>query len=43
MDTAKIGNLLSCFPENELLDFVNVPFGKALPITKRLKPIICGE
>lgn len=43
MDTAKVANLMSCCPENELLDFVNAPFGKGQPIKKQLKPIICGE
>ena len=43
MDTAKVANLMSCCPENELLDFVNAPFGKGQPIKKQLKPLICGE
>lgn len=41
MDTAKIVNLYTAFPEADFLDFVNAPLGKGLPITKPLKPLIC--
>ena len=43
MDTAKVANLLSCCPENELLDFTNAPVGKGQPVTKPLKPLICSK
>ena len=41
MDTAKLMNLYTCFPDAELLDFVNAPLGKGLPVTKPLLPLIC--
>ncbi|KAI5849833.1 alcohol dehydrogenase [Tricharina praecox] len=41
MDTAKIVNLYTAYPEADFLDFVNAPLGKGLPITKQLKPLIC--
>ena len=43
MDSAKVANLFSCYPESDLMDFVTVPFGKGKPILKQLKPLICGE
>ena len=39
MDTAKVANLYSCYPDAEILDFVNAPVGKGLPIAKKLKPL----
>lgn len=35
-------NLYSCYPEADLLEFVNAPIGKARPIEKKLKPLIAG-
>ena len=43
MDTAKAANLYLCCPENDLLDFMNAPIGKGMPVTKTLKPLICGK
>jgi hypothetical protein len=40
MDTAKVANLFSCYPDAELLDFVNAPVGKGKPIDKQLKTLI---
>ncbi|KAG5300338.1 alcohol dehydrogenase [Histoplasma capsulatum G186AR] len=33
-------NLYCVYPEADFLDFVNVPLGKGLPITRTLKPLI---
>ncbi|KAJ9619905.1 hypothetical protein H2203_008179 [Taxawa tesnikishii (nom. ined.)] len=40
IDTAKLMNLYTCFPEADFLDFVNAPLGKGLPIQGKLKPLI---
>ena len=40
IDTAKLMNLYTNFPEADFLDFVNAPLGKGLPITKPLSPLI---
>ena len=40
IDTAKLMNLYTTFPEASFLDFVNAPLGKGLPVTKKLKPLI---
>ena len=40
IDTAKLMNLYTNFPNADFLDFVNAPLGKGLPITKALFPLI---
>src|SRR5207248_10073297 len=40
IDTAKLMNLYTCFPDADFLEFVNAPLGKGLPITKALKPLV---
>ncbi|PWN48123.1 putative alcohol dehydrogenase [Violaceomyces palustris] len=41
MDTAKVANLFTCYPEADLLEFVNAPIGRGTPIDKQLRPLIC--
>ncbi|SNX85409.1 probable alcohol dehydrogenase [Melanopsichium pennsylvanicum] len=41
MDTCKVANLFSCYPEADLLEFVNAPIGRGTPIDKVLKPLLC--
>lgn len=40
IDTAKLMNLYTCFPDADFLDFVNAPLGKGLPINKPLLPLV---
>ncbi|KAF2641175.1 NAD-dependent methanol dehydrogenase [Massarina eburnea CBS 473.64] len=40
IDTAKLMNLYTTFPDAEFLDFVNAPLGKGLPIPHKLLPLV---
>ncbi|KAM0262289.1 hypothetical protein ACHAQJ_001758 [Trichoderma viride] len=40
MDTAKLMNLYTAYPDADFLDFVNAPLGKGRPIDKALSPLI---
>ncbi|EFX04435.1 Fe-containing alcohol dehydrogenase [Grosmannia clavigera kw1407] len=40
MDTAKLMNLYTCYPEADFLDFVNAPLGRGLPVDRKLRPLI---
>ncbi|KAI9926804.1 hypothetical protein ASPWEDRAFT_120799 [Aspergillus wentii DTO 134E9] len=40
IDTAKLMNLYTVYPEADFLDFVNAPLGKGLPVAKQLKPLV---
>ena len=40
IDTAKLMNLYTNYPNADFLDFVNAPLGKGLPIDKRLFPLV---
>lgn len=40
IDTAKLMNLLVCYPSHTLLDFVNAPLGRGLPVDRKLLPLI---
>ncbi|KLO19947.1 iron-containing alcohol dehydrogenase 1 [Schizopora paradoxa] len=41
MDTAKAANLFTVYKDSDLMDFINAPIGKGLPIGEKLRPIIC--
>ncbi|KAJ4299090.1 hypothetical protein N0V90_004334 [Kalmusia sp. IMI 367209] len=40
IDTAKLMNLYTTFPNADFLDFVNAPLGKGLPIPSKLLPLV---
>ena len=40
IDTAKLMNLYTNYPEADFLDFVNAPLGKGRPIDKKLLPLV---
>ncbi|KAK4197349.1 putative alcohol dehydrogenase [Triangularia verruculosa] len=40
IDTAKLMNLYSCYPDADFMDFVNAPLGLGRPIDRKLKPLI---
>ena len=40
ISSQQVANLFTCYPDAELLDFVNAPVGKGLPISKTLRPLI---
>ncbi|GLI80184.1 hypothetical protein PoHVEF18_008535 [Penicillium ochrochloron] len=40
IDTAKLMNLYTVYPEADFLDFVNAPLGKGLPVAKPLRPLV---
>ncbi|PIG89193.1 Fe-containing alcohol dehydrogenase [Aspergillus arachidicola] len=40
IDTAKLMNLYTVYPEADFLDFVNAPLGKGLPVERKLKPLV---
>ncbi|KDR83744.1 hypothetical protein GALMADRAFT_236099 [Galerina marginata CBS 339.88] len=40
IDTAKAANLFSVYKDADLMDFINAPVGKGLPIAKALLPLI---
>lgn len=41
MDTCKVANLFTCYPDADLLEFVNAPIGRGTPIDRVLRPLLC--
>ncbi|KAF9047199.1 Dehydroquinate synthase-like protein [Hymenopellis radicata] len=40
IDTAKAANLFTVYKDADLMDFINAPVGKGLPISDKLRPLI---
>lgn len=40
IDTAKLMNLYTTYPDADFLDFVNAPLGNGRPIDRKLKPLV---
>ncbi|KAJ7068271.1 alcohol dehydrogenase [Mycena amicta] len=40
IDTAKAANLFTVYKDAQLMDFVNAPVGKGLPVAEKLRPLI---
>ncbi|KAL2187598.1 Dehydroquinate synthase-like protein [Thermothelomyces heterothallicus CBS 203.75] len=40
MDTAKLMNLYTCYPDADFMDFVNAPLGKGRPVDRKLLPLV---
>lgn len=40
MDTAKVANLFTAYPDADLYEFTNAPIGRGTPVGKRLSPLI---
>ncbi|KAL1841640.1 hypothetical protein VTJ49DRAFT_6746 [Mycothermus thermophilus] len=40
IDTAKLMNLYTCYPEAGFMDFVNAPVGLGKPVERKLRPLI---
>ncbi|KAF8655289.1 hypothetical protein AX16_003188 [Volvariella volvacea WC 439] len=40
IDTAKAANLFTVYKDADLMDFINAPIGKGLPISQALRPLI---
>lgn len=40
MDTAKAANLMTCYPDKDMYEFINAPVGKGTPIAKTLHPMV---
>jgi hydroxyacid-oxoacid transhydrogenase len=40
MDTAKVANLFTAYPDADLYEFTNAPIGRGTPVGKKLSPLI---
>lgn len=43
IDTAKAANLFTVYKDADLMDFINAPIGKGLPVGETLRPLIAGN